>query len=323
MKWPNNMLLPLREAFQCQVLLSLWHIRRGWRKSLLKYCNNFDVQREMFKHLGRILYCTRSGSSIVDAVEEFMQIYVDQSAFIESFKHKWLPKIELWVNRVWSLPLAGQESYAAIESYNLRLKSRVLNLPPANTCQRLDFLIHTLTTQFHSFYWFDQYISETGYFDNLRDRLSINNPWSQAMHIPDMDVLLDEENLSLAKVVSQVDNTRVYTVWNPGSEFGLCDCSWSVVGNICKHVIKVAIFCRNRQIARPLLSAQVYRQELLNLLQNLPEHPIVLEHAISHVTRLQHDIKRLEDLLNRGLLQPPSSSRNTDPTIGDNMRRIS
>ncbi|KAL2525513.1 zinc ion binding [Abeliophyllum distichum] len=236
----------IREAFQCRVLLSLWHVRRGWLKSLLKNCSNFDVQREMFKHIGRILYCSKSGRNVVDAVEEFMQIYVDQYAFIEHFRSKWLPKIELWVNCVRTLPVANQEPYASIE----------------------------LCT------------------------------------FPDVDVLLDEENLEFAKVVSQADSTVAYTIWNPGSEFALCDCSWSMVGNICKHVIKVAIFCRSRQVARPLLAAQVYRQVLLSLLENMPDDPLVLEHAVSHVTRLQQDIKSLEELSNSGLLQPLHSDTN-------------
>ncbi|KAK6140830.1 hypothetical protein DH2020_025424 [Rehmannia glutinosa] len=310
----------IREAFKCRVLLCLWHVRRGWLKGLLKYCNNFDVQREMFKHLGNILYCTRNGSSTAEAVEDFMQIFIDQSAFIQYFKCKWLPKIELWVNCVRTLPVAGQELCASIESYHLRLKSRVLSLLPENSYQRVDLLMHTLTTQFHSFYWFEQYIVETGYFENLRDRFSLINPWYQAMHIPDIDVLIDEENLQFAKVVSQADSSVAYTIFNPGSEFAFCDCSWSVVGNICKHVIKVAIFCRSRQIVRPLLSAQVYRQTLVNLLQNLPDDPLVLEHAISHVTRLQQDIKKLEDLSNRGLLQPLSSG--TSSMMADNIQRF-
>ncbi|KAL0312024.1 UNVERIFIED_CONTAM: hypothetical protein Sradi_5601700 [Sesamum radiatum] len=241
----------IREAFQCRVLLSIWHVRRRWLK-------------------------------------------------------------ELWVSSVRTVPVAGQEPYASIESYHLRLKSRVLSFLPANSYQRVDLLIHALTTQFHSFYWFDQYIAETGYFENLRDRFSLTSPWYQAMHIPDIDVLLDEENLHFAKV-SQADSSVAYTIWNPGSEFGFCDCSWSMLGNICKHTIKVAIFCRCRQIARPLLSAQVYRQTLLNLLQNLPDDPLVLEHAIAHVTRLQQDIKNLEDLSNSGLLQPLSFGTNSIP----------
>lgn len=87
------MFLPPSEAFQCRILLSLWHVRRSWLKGLLKYCHNFDVQREMFKHLGRILYFTRNASRIAVAIEEFLQIYVDQSAFIEYFRNIWLPKL--------------------------------------------------------------------------------------------------------------------------------------------------------------------------------------------------------------------------------------
>ncbi|PIN14206.1 hypothetical protein CDL12_13160 [Handroanthus impetiginosus] len=309
----------IREAFQCRVLSSLWHVRRSWLKGLLKYCNNFDVQREIFKHLGRILYCTRNGSSTADAVEEFMQIYIDQSAFIDYFRREWLPKIESWVNRVRTLPVAGLESYASVETYHLRLKTRVLSLLQANSYQRADLLIHALTTQFHSFYWFDQYIVETRYFENLRDRFSLTNAWYQAMQIRDIDVLLDEENLQFAKVISQADTSVAYTIWNPGSEFALCDCSWSMVGNMCKHTIKIAIFCRSRQIARPLLSAQVCRQTLLNLLQNLPDDPLVLEYAISHLTRIQQDIKSLEDLSNSGLLLQPLSS-GTNSVLTDNIQ---
>jgi hypothetical protein len=86
-------MLTCREAFQCRVLLSVWHIRRAWIRSLLKKCSNFDVQREMFKHLGWILYCTRSGPNAVDAIEEFMQVFVDQCDFMDYFRIRWLPSI--------------------------------------------------------------------------------------------------------------------------------------------------------------------------------------------------------------------------------------
>ncbi|XP_057504762.1 uncharacterized protein LOC130788225 [Actinidia eriantha] len=294
----------IREAFQSRVLLCLWHIRRSWMKALLKKCCNFDVRREMFKHLGRILYCTRFMSNALDAVEEFMQIFVDQCSFMDYFRNQWLPKIELWVNSIRTLPVASQEPYSAIEAYHLRLKTKVLNELHASCWQRVDWLIMTLTTEFHSSYWLDQYIEETGYFENLRDVSFSTNCWYQAIRIPDVDVLLDEENLQLAKVISQTDRTVVYTIWNPGSEFSLCDCPWSRLGNLCKHIVKVAILCKNRQVARPLLAAQVYRQALLNLLQNPPDDPLVLDHAILHATRLQQDIKGLEDLSNSGLLQP-------------------
>ncbi|CAK9166609.1 unnamed protein product [Ilex paraguariensis] len=307
----------IRGAFQCRVLLCLWHVRRAWVKSLLKKCCNFDVQRDMFKHLGRILYCSRSGPNTLVAIEEFMQIFVDQCAFMDYFRIRWVPRIELWVNSINTLPVASQEPYAAIESHHLRLKSKILNTKHANSWHRVDWLIHALTTELHSLYWLDQYIMETGYLENLRDESFSTNSWYKAMLIPDIDVLLYEENLQLAKVVSQADRSVAYTIWNPGSEFSFCDCPWSRQGNLCKHAIKVAISCKKQQVARPLISAQVYRQVLLNLLQNPPDDPLVLDHAILHATRLQQDIKSLEDLSNNGLLQPLSPEVNTQ--IADNL----
>lgn len=52
-----------------------------------------DVQKEMFKHLGRILYFSRNGSDAEYAVEEFMNIYVDECSFIDNFRSRWLPNI--------------------------------------------------------------------------------------------------------------------------------------------------------------------------------------------------------------------------------------
>lgn len=89
----NAKILICREALQCRVLLCVWHVRRAWIKSLLKKCCNIGVQREMFKHLGWILYSTGSGQNAVDAVEEFIQVYVDQCIFMDYFKRRWLPYI--------------------------------------------------------------------------------------------------------------------------------------------------------------------------------------------------------------------------------------
>jgi hypothetical protein len=52
------------------------------------------------------------------------------------------------------------------------------------------------------------------------------------------------------------------------------------------------------------LSAQIYKQALLTLLNNPPDDPLVLDHTILHVARLQQDIKFLKDLSNGGLLHP-------------------
>lgn len=41
--------------------------------------------------LGWILYSTRCGPNAMNAVEELMQIFVDQCAFMDYFKNHWLP----------------------------------------------------------------------------------------------------------------------------------------------------------------------------------------------------------------------------------------
>uniref|UniRef100_A0A0R0JDB0 MULE transposase domain-containing protein n=1 Tax=Glycine max TaxID=3847 RepID=A0A0R0JDB0_SOYBN len=273
-RWrPNAILLDdpsldysiIREAFRCRILLCAWHVRRTWIKKLFKKCCNIEVQREMFRHLGWILYCTKCGPNAMDAVEELMQIFVDQCAFMDYFKSHWLGSIDMWINAIKSLSVTTPEPHAAIESYHLKLKSMLLKENYASFWPRVDWLIHTLTTEFHSLYWLDQYSLETGYFENLRDNSFSSNVWYHALHIPDVDVILDEQNL---------------------------------------HLAKVATFCRSQQVARPSLSTQGYKQALLTLLHNPPDDPLVLDLTILHVTHLQQDIKALEDFSNNGLLQP-------------------
>ncbi|ERN03925.1 hypothetical protein AMTR_s00078p00196690 [Amborella trichopoda] len=301
---PSFEISVIRDIFQCRILLCLWRVRRVWIRNLLKKCCNFDVQREMFKHLGRILYCSRSGPNATDVVEEFMQVFVDQTAFLEYFKAFWLPRIDMWVSAMRTLPLANQEVLAAIESYHSRLKSKLLSDPPSRSWHRVDWLVHVLTTEFHSLCWFDQYAEESAFFRNMREQSFSMNSWRRALHISDDDVILDEEDLLFVKVISQSDRSHAYTIWNPGSEFSLCDCPWSRHGNVCKHIIKVGVLCRHRQVARPSLALQAYREILLSLLQNPPDDPIVLDHAMVHATRMQQDLKGLEELSSRGLLQP-------------------
>ncbi|KAF2304511.1 hypothetical protein GH714_032858 [Hevea brasiliensis] len=164
--------------------------------------------------------------------------------------------VKMWVQRHHkSLPVAGAEPLAAIESYHTRLKLKLFNERHSNSWMRIDGLIRTLTTEFYSLYLLDQYSEESGYFANIRDESFLTNSWHQALHISDIDVMLDEQNLQLAKVISQTDRSRHI-------QFGIL-------------------------LARPILAVQVYRQALLTLLQNTPDDPLVLEHAILHATRYQ------------------------------------
>ncbi|XP_023536351.1 uncharacterized protein LOC111797547 [Cucurbita pepo subsp. pepo] len=264
----------IREAFQCRVLLCIWHGRRNWMRNLLKKCSNLDVQRKMLKQLGKVLYCTRIGLGFADAMEQFKEIFADQCAFVDYLTNTWLPDIELWINSIRSLPVSTLEANAAIESYHIRLKSKLFKEQNNSSLSRVDWLIHTLTTQFHSSYWLDQYCLVNGYFGNFRDKSILTNAWNKALHIPDVDVMLDESNLQFAKVISQSKRNLEYTIWDPGSEFSLCDCSWSRMGNLCKHVIKVSLICKRQQAARPLLASQVYQDHGTNCQHN----PVLFYH---------------------------------------------
>lgn len=82
-----------REIFSCPVLFSLWRIRRSWLRHIVKKCTNIEVQREMFKRLGQIVYSIWGGLDFAVAIEELSVDFVDQTSFMLYFKDSWVPKI--------------------------------------------------------------------------------------------------------------------------------------------------------------------------------------------------------------------------------------
>ncbi|KAK9034753.1 hypothetical protein V6N11_050906 [Hibiscus sabdariffa] len=86
---------PIRDAFCCPILFSIWRVRRSWLRNVVKKCSNIEVQREIFKRLGEIVYSIWGGADISVALEELTLDFVDQSAFMEYFKSTWVPKIEI------------------------------------------------------------------------------------------------------------------------------------------------------------------------------------------------------------------------------------
>lgn len=295
----------IRDVFQCSTLLCLWRVRRAWHRNVIKKCANSEMQREMLKRLGHIMYSTWSGSNILDAMEEFMEDFIDQSAFLEYLKAQWMPKIEMWVTAMRTLPLASQETCAAIEAYHSKLKSKLFNEADTGAYQRTDWLVHKLTTEVHSYYWFDDFSEENDLCGYMRDGELASNSWHRALYISDSDVILNDKDLQFAKVVSQSDHSQTHIVWNPGTEFAICDCSWSMLGNLCKHVIKAGMVCHDHQLARPSMALQTYHQALHSLLQCPPNGSIVLDHAIALAIHTQQDLKRLLGLSNYRGTNPP------------------
>ncbi|XP_057491214.1 LOW QUALITY PROTEIN: uncharacterized protein LOC130776962 [Actinidia eriantha] len=289
---------PIRDTFSCPVLFSLWRVRRSWLRNIVKKCNNIEVQREIFKRLGKIVYSIWDGADSLVALEELTQDFVDQTTFVQYFTASWVPKIEMWLTTMRSLPLASQEASGAIEAYHVKLKGKLYDDSHLGALQRVDWLVHKLTTELHSSYWLDRYADESDSFQNVKEEYVASTSWHRALQIPDSAVILDDKDQLFAKVASQKDSSLTHLVWNPGSEFAFCDCSWSLQGNLCKHVIKVNIFCENRQGYQASMSYQSFKEILMNLWKKPIDDSISLDLSTAWTHQMLDQIQKLVELNN-------------------------
>ncbi|XP_010255617.1 PREDICTED: uncharacterized protein LOC104596236 [Nelumbo nucifera] len=289
---------PIRDIFCCPVLFCLWRVRRSWLRNIIKKCNNIEVQREIFKRLGKIVYAIWGGMDSADAMGEFIQDFVDQTAFMQYFKACWVPKIEMWLATMKAFPLASQEASGAIEAYHVKLKLKLYDDSHLGALQRVDWLVHKLTTELHSSYWLDRYADESDSFQNVKEEYIASTSWHRALQIPDAAVTLDDKEHLFAKVVSQKDSSQSHLIWNPGSEFSFCDCEWSMQGNLCKHVIKVNMICQNCKNYQPSMSFQSFREILLNLWKKPIDDSIALDQSIARTSQMLDQIQRLVELSN-------------------------
>lgn len=82
-----------RETFSCPVLFSVWRVRRSWLRHVVKNCRNIEVQRQIFKRLGEIVYSIWGGVDPFLVLQKFIQDFVDQTDFMQYFNATWVPKI--------------------------------------------------------------------------------------------------------------------------------------------------------------------------------------------------------------------------------------
>ncbi|XP_059645417.1 uncharacterized protein LOC132286984 [Cornus florida] len=287
---------PIRDAFSCPVLFSLWRVRRSWLRNIVKKCSNIEVQREIFKRLGEIVYSIWGGMDSLAALEELTQDFVDQTAFVQYFKATWVPKIEMWLTTMKTLPLASQEASGAIEAYHVKLKVKLFDDSHLGALQRVDWLVHKLTTELHSSYWLDRFADESDSFQNVKEEYIASTSWHRALQIPDTSVTLDERDHLFAKVVSQKDSSLTHLVWNPGSEFAFCDCAWSMQGNFCKHVIKVNMICENRQGYQSSMSFCSFKEILINLWKKPKDDSVALDLSMAWTHQMLDQIQTLVEL---------------------------
>ncbi|XP_051151604.1 uncharacterized protein LOC127265706 [Andrographis paniculata] len=289
---------PIREIFSCPILFSLWRVRRSWLRHIVKRCANIEVQREMFKRLGQIAYSIWGGADLYSALEDFFLDFVDQTSFMQYFKDSWVPKIEMWFTSMKTLPLASQESSGAIEAYHVKLKSKLYDDTHLGSLQRVDWLVHKLTTELHSSYWLDRYADESDSFRNVKEEYIASTSWHRALQISDNSVSYDDKDHLFAEVISQNDSNLKHVVWNPGSEFAHCDCKWSLEGNLCKHVIKVNMICQNRESYPSSLSFQSLKNVLVDLWGKPMDDSIDMDISSAWAHQMVEQVQKLVELNN-------------------------
>nr|XP_043608729.1 uncharacterized protein LOC122580520 [Erigeron canadensis] len=287
---------PIREIFSCPILFSLWRVRRSWLRHIVKNCRNIEVQREIFKRLGEIAYSIWGGVNPLAVLEKFTLDFVDQTDFMQYFTATWVPKIEMWLTTMKTFPIASQEASGAIEAYHVKLKMKLFDDSHLGSLQRVDWLVHKLTSELHSSYWLDRRADESDSFLPVKEEYINSTSWHRALQIPDADVTLDNENHLFAKVVGQKDRNCMHLVWNPGSEFAFCDCEWSLHGNLCKHVLKVNMICENQQGYPSSMSFQSYQEILVNMLKKPPDDSLELDLSTAWLHRILDQIQKLVEL---------------------------
>ncbi|KAL6528856.1 hypothetical protein OROMI_029032 [Orobanche minor] len=208
-------------------------------------------------------------------------------------------EMKMWLTTTKALPIASQEAAGAIEAYHVKLKSKLYDDDShLGSVQRVDWLVHKLTTELHSSYWLDRYADESDSFLNVKEEYIASTSWHRALEIPDTSVSLDHEDRLFAKVISQKDGSLKRVVWNPGSEFAHCDCEWSLQGNLCKHVIKVNMICEDLNCYQSSMSFQSFKNILIDLWRKPMDDSVALDISTAWTFQMLDQIKSLVQLNN-------------------------
>ncbi|KAJ0769609.1 uncharacterized protein LOC110930550 [Helianthus annuus] len=265
-------ILAIKEVFQCSVLICFWRVRHAWHKNIMKRCSSMETRAKLSKALGQIVKDICKGFGAIESFDKFMEDNVNCRSFMDYFKAVWYPRMGSWITALKTLPLASQESSAALEFYHNQLKIRLLNENDYDINQRADWLINKLGTKIQAYFWLDEYEGKDDFSRYWKDEWASGlTAWRKARTIPNADIVTEGERV---KVVDHV-------VWNPGSEYAICGCDWGEKGNLCEHVCKVIQYFREKGLGLPSVSLLQYNQGLINMLKCPPANSFIRDHAVS------------------------------------------
>ncbi|KAL8541304.1 hypothetical protein ACS0TY_002525 [Phlomoides rotata] len=276
---PSADIRAIRDIFQCSVLICFWRVRHACHKNLMKRCSDMKMCAEVSKKLGNVVNKICKGPDTANVFEDFIEDCVDAEEFMDYFKATWYPRIGIWAHALKTLPIASQETCAAMEFYHKQLKLRLLNEKDESVYQRADWLVNKLSTKVHSYFWLDEYSGKEDFARYWKDEwMSGPTAWRRSLKISDAHVVMDGK---CAKVTSLNDDDTTHLVRNPGSEYAICDCSWAKMGNLCEHVFKMIKFCRDTGSVTPSIAMYQYSQALINMLHCPPFDSLVRDQAVS------------------------------------------
>ncbi|KAM3702457.1 hypothetical protein ACJW31_04G027100, partial [Castanea mollissima] len=302
--------LTIRDVFECSVLICFWRVRHAWHKNLVKKCLETKMQVEISRRLEQAVDNICRGQGTVNLFEDLLEDFIDESDFMDYFKAIWYPRIGAWTAALKSLPLASQETCAAMEFYHSQMKLRLLNEKDPGVYQRADWLVDKLGTKVHSYFWLDEYSGKDDFARYWKDEWRSGlTSWRKALKIPDSDVIIQG---GCAKVADQLVKDKVYVVWNPGSQFGICNCTWAEMGNMCEHMFKVINLCRKRGSTMPSISIFQYHKALIDMLHCQPHDSLIRDHAISLAVSVQKQLNVLVDLDSSQTALDPIQSQTVD-----------
>ncbi|KAG5538699.1 hypothetical protein RHGRI_019310 [Rhododendron griersonianum] len=301
-------ILTIREVFQCSILISFWRVRHAWHKNLVKTCSDITLRAEISRRLGQAVHSVCRGHGAVDLFVDFMEDFIDESDFMDYFKAVWYPRIGSWTTALKTLPLASQETCAAMEFYHNQMKLRLLNERAPCVYQRADWLVDKLGTKVHSYFWLDEYAEKDDFARYWKDEWKSGlTSWRKSLEIPDSDVVTEGK---WVKVIDQENRDRAHVVLNTGSEFAICDCSWAEMGNLCEHVFKTMKVYRGKGFSSPSVSMFQYKQALINLFQCPPRDSLIRDHAVSLSVWVQKQLDTMVDVEGELTTVDPTEAQN-------------
>lgn len=197
------------------------------------------------------------------------------------------------------------------------MKLRLMNETNPNVYQRADWLAYKLGSEVHSYYWLDGYAEKESFVRYWKNEWKSGfTAWQRALQIPDMDVIV---STGYATVASK--NKENHTVLNPGSEFAICDCKWSKMGNLCKHTIKVLKIYRERGLTTSSISIFHYTRTLNNILHCPPPDSLIRDHSVVLALSVQMQLNALlnPETTRSGLSSVPFVTESHLPTDSEDV----